>query len=468
MKFKFILLLIVLSGGLSLTMQASSHASAKKSVTFNQDIAPLLNQHCSECHRPGEAAPFSTLTYKDARPWAKSIREKVVNRTMPPWHADPATGEWANDRRLTQEEIDKVVAWVNDGAPEGIGTPPPASVFADGWRIGKPDIVLTMPKPYTLVAGAADRVEHFKIPTNFKEDVYVRLAEARPGNRRIVHHLIVTVVPRGNPAANLFGGGLTALLTPFFSGKFIFTEKDGLLKVKPNTPVFDDGCDLRNGGGGATKDGSDQLNEEFSGADLCAYAPGTEAEILPPGGYKKIPAGATLQLEAHYSNVFGNDTLQTDQSSIGLVVTKEPQALQREVHTGALLNTYFKIPAGADNHRVTACWTAPSDMTLLSLMPHMHLRGKAMQYNARFPDGRTEVLLNVPRWDFNWQTRYQFKTPLTIPKGTQITLTAWYDNSSRNRFNPDATKAIRWGDATSDEMMLGYFEYFEGKAVDSK
>jgi hypothetical protein len=463
MKLKSIIFIALFAG---LVWLARPSMATKHSVTFNQDIAPLFNQHCTECHRPGEAAPFSTMRYQDVRPWAKSIRERVASRNMPPWHADPATGEWANDRRLAQADIDKVVAWVNAGAPEGSDAAPAAPVFAEGWRIGKPDLVVTMAKPYTLAAGANDAIQDFKLPITFKEDVYVAMAEARPGNRRIVHHLIVSVVPPQGKAASAFGTALGAILTPFLAGKYVFAEKDGLSYVKANAPVFDDGCGLRNGGGGATNKGTDQLQEEFGGSDLCAYAPGIEAETLTPGSYKKIPAGSTLWMQAHYSNVFGssaNDAPQSDQSSIGLVIVKDPSTLQREIHTGALFNSYFKIPAGADNHRVTACWTVPRAATLLTLIPHMHLRGKAMQYSARYPDGRTETLLNVPQWDFNWQTRYQFKKPLNVPAGTQLTLTAWYDNSSKNKFNPDANKAIRWGDSTKDEMMLGYVEYFENK-----
>ena len=465
MKLKLIAIVVLLAGAGWLARPTTRPVLAKNTVTYNQDIAPLFNQHCSECHRPGEAAPFSTLRYQDARPWAKSIRERVASRNMPPWHADATTGEWANERRLAQADIDKIVAWVNEGAPEGSAAPPPAPVFAEGWRIGKPDLIVTMPKPFTLAKGANDSIQNFKLPITFKEDTYVQMAEARPGNRRIVHHLIVTVAPSPNRATEVLGTALGAILTPFFAGRYIFAEKDGLSFVKANAPVFDDGCSLRNGGGGASNKGSDQLNEEFAGSDLCAYAPGTEAETLAPGSFKKISAGSTLWLQAHYSNVFGNDAPQSDQSSVGLVLVKDRSALPREIRTSALFNAYFKIPAGADNHRVTACWTTPGSLTLLALMPHMHTRGKAMQYSARYPDGRTEILLNVPRWDFNWQTRYQFKRPLTIPKGTQLTLTATYDNSSKNKFNPDASKTIRWGDATSDEMMLGYVEYFENKAA---
>jgi len=331
---------IVLSAGL--TFISRSAASAGNTVTFNKDVAPILFKSCAECHRPGEAAPFSVLSYKDARPWAKSIREQVVSRQMPPWHADPHVGAWANDRRLSQTEIDKIAAWVDGGAPEGEANDlPPAPQFVEGWRIGKPDLVLTMPNEFTLEASGPDEYQNFEIPLNFTEDRYVLKAEARPGNRKIVHHIIAFIVP---PA-------------------------------KGDQP---------------------RLSEE----ELARLRAQAEKEMI-----------------------------------------------------------FFKIPPGAERHRVTGCWTTQEDIHLHSLMPHMHYRGAAMEYKVFYPDGREEVLLNVPNYSFSWQTTYVPKQPIAIPKGTKFLVTGYFDNSAKNKFNPDPTQWVRFGQPTYDEMMAGFISY---------
>lgn len=435
--------------------------SGAEEITFSQQIAPLLYQHCAECHRPGEAAPFSVLSYQDVRPWAKSIREQVITRKMPPWHADPHVGQWANDRRLSEETIKQIVAWVDSGAPSGdLSKTPAPPQFETGWRIGKPDLILTMPKEFSYQAGKSDTLQYFRLPTNFKEDMYVQSAEARPGNRKIVHHIIAHIEPPNSKVSGAVGSVFSSLLLPFYKSKLIVTTQGGLTRTKPDAPVFNDGCSLKNGGAGVFKDGKDEYALEAELDELCAYAPGSNAIVWEPGSYKKIPAGASIVLEVHYSNVFNNDAAQTDRSSVGLIFAKDPQQRQRELFTGSLMNLYFQIPAGAENHVVTACHTIKQDITVLSLMPHMHTRGKAMEYRAIFPDGRAETLFKLAAWDFNWQTTYQLKTPRMLPKGTKLIATAWYDNSAKNRFNPDPTKIIRWGDATTDEMMLAYYEYF--------
>jgi len=408
--------------------QASGLKSAN-AMTFSKNVAPIFFKNCAECHRPGEAAPFSVLTYKDARPWAKSIREKVVSREMPPWHADPHFSEFKNDRRLTQSEIDTIVAWVDGGAQEGAAKDlPPPPKFSEGWNIGKPDAVFQMVDEYSLAANGPDEYVNFYIPTNFTEDKYVQMAEARPGNRRIVHHILVAVVPPNKQGAASGKSGVSSLN-----------------RTKPDAPVHDDTCSTP----------AQSFEEEQW---LAQFAPGLNPDIFEPGIAKKIPAGATLRMQVHYSKTSGS--AQQDRSLVGLVFAKEPPKLL--IRKGVVGNATFKIPPGAERHRVAACWTTNRDIQIYSYLPHMHLRGAAMEYKASYPDGKTEVLMSVPKYSFSWQTSYVLKTPKLIPKGTRIMVTAYYDNSARNKFNPDPAQAVRHGEPTYDEMMFGLFDFIPG------
>jgi mono/diheme cytochrome c family protein len=428
------------------SLEATNKKPSAKTVTFAKDVAPIFHAKCAECHRPGEAAPFSTLTYKDARPWAKSIREKVITREMPPWHADPHFGQFANDRRLSQKEIDTIVAWVDGGAVEGNAKDlPPVPKFTDGWNIPKPDVVLQMEEEYALAASGPDEYQYFEIPTNFTEDKYIQMAEARPGNRRIVHHIIALIVPPG--AASLTkvkkeakdkAIEMSLKNTPWY--------RDGLLiRSKPETPVYDHGADIP------------QQLRGFNEVDdfLAAYAPGRNPDIWEPGTAKKVPAGATIRLQVHYSKVAGS--VQKDRSLIGLIFAKEKP--QKTLTTKSVANMFFKIPPGAERHKVTAEWTLWRNMTVYSFSPHMHYRGSAMEYQVTYPDGKTEMLLNVPNYSFAWQTTYVLKTPKLLPKGSKITVTGYFDNSAKNKFNPDPKQTVRYGEPTYDEMMIGFLDY---------
>jgi mono/diheme cytochrome c family protein len=421
---------------------------AAKSATFSKDVAPIFFKNCAECHRPGESAPFSILSYKDVRPWAKSIKEKVANRTMPPWHADPHFGEFQNNRTLSQPEIDTILGWVDGGAVEGDPKDlPDAPKFVDGWNIGNPDLVIPIPEEYAYKAGV-DEYQYFDVDTNFKEDMYVTRAEARPGNRKIVHHIIAFIIPPGS-------ANMTKMNTEqrFKAMELVLRNsplyRDGyLLRVKADHPVVDDGCDSKNqrGGGG----GGDQF--------LTGYAPGHNADILEEGVGKRVPAGSIIRFQVHYSNqTLGGNEVEKDRSMVGLVFAKEPP--KKLMITNSVGNISFKIPAGADNHRVTACRTLRRDTTIYAMMPHMHLRGKAMEYKVFYPDGKSETLLNVPNYDFSWQTNYVLKEPKRLPKGAKIMVTAHFDNSAKNRFNPDPTKDVRYGEPTYDEMMLGFMDF---------
>ncbi|MEK6285540.1 MAG: thiol-disulfide isomerase [Acidobacteriota bacterium] len=427
-------------------IQASGPGPSAKNVTFNKEVAPIFYKSCAECHRPGEAAPFSVLSYKDVRPWAKSIKEKVVNRQMPPWHADPHFGKWANDPRLTQAQIDTITAWVDGGAKEGDAKDLPAAPqFIEGWGIGKPDVIIQMPEEYTVEASGPDEYQYFDAPTNFKEDKYVQMAEARPGNRKVVHHVIAFVVPPGQPSLNMVpkeqrSAALEGSLknTPFY--------RDGLLiRMKKDQPVYNDGSEVP-----ANLKGFNNV-DDF----LTAYAPGSDYGEWQPGTAKKIPAGATIRFQIHYSKIAGS--VQTDRSMVGMIFAKQPP--ERLMKTRAVSNVFFEIPANADHHKVTASWKPSLDVTLYSLMPHMHYRGAAMEYKVFYPDGKSEVLLNVPAYSFNWQMAYRPQAPIRIPAGSRIQVTGYFDNSTKNKFNPDPAKAVRQGEPTYDEMMMGFMDY---------
>ena len=448
LAFSFILIL----GLLAVLVFVQSGAAGNRAVSFSKDVAPIVFKSCVECHRPGEAAPFSMLSYKDARPWAKSIREKVANRTMPPWHADPHVGEWTNDRRLTQGEIDTVVAWVDQGAKEGDAKElPPAPKFTDGWNIGQPDMIIQMPEEYTLEASGPDEYQYFPIPTNLTEDRYVQAVEVRPGNRKIVHHVVAMIQPPQPPQSKLSKEEAEKLRTEMEQTSILYSE-GFVRRVKADAPVHNDGCGLPNGGSGSLRDASRRDNLLQM---LTVWAPGRDVNQWEPSVAKKIPAGSQIILQVHYSKAAGS--VQKDRSSIGLIFAKEPPA---KLHTTELIyNAYMQIPSGAERHRVTACWTAPGDIEVKAFMPHMHMRGAAMEVKAVYPDGRAVTLLNVPQYDFSWQTNYSLKQTLAIPKGTRFLVTGYFDNSAKNRFNPDPTKAVRWGEPTYDEMLACFIDY---------
>jgi hypothetical protein len=370
---------------------------------------------------------------------------------MPPWHADPHVGEFKNDRRLTEAEIETIASWVDGGAAEGNPKDLPAAPkFVEGWRIGKPDAVLEMREEFTLAASGPDEYQYFAIPTGFTEDKYVQMAEARPGNRRVVHHILAFVAPPGGKDyAKLSPEELQKMFDEDDGPNSVFFREGYLRRVKMDAKVNDDGC---NG----------KFGEDDAGDVIAGYAPGMPPEVFDPGVAKKIPAGSTLILQIHYSKVAGS--VQKDRSTIGLIFSKEPPK-KRMIKRG-IENIFFKIPAGAAAHKATACWQPKEDITVYGLMPHMHYRGAAMEYRATYPDGKTEILLNVPNYDFGWQTNYAFKQPKLLPKGTKIQVTATFDNSAKNKYNPDPTKDVRWGDPTYDEMLIGYIDFIpERKAV---
>ncbi len=378
--------------------------------TYYKDVLPVLQSKCQGCHRPGEIGPMSLLTYQSTRPWAAAIKEAVLTRKMPPWPADPHVGHFANVNSLTDVQRATLVSWVDHGAPEGnpADAPPPMH-WVEGWGAGKPDLVIQMPKPYHVPKDGVVDYTYVIIPTHFQQDMWVRAAEIVPTNRAVVHHIIAFL---RTPGSKWFAG------QPI--GEFFVPQ------------------------GGRGEDGASEF--------LVAYAPGLPPAVLPDGAAKLIPAGSDIVLQLHYTP---NGKALDDQSKVGLYFSGKPK--RREMTLSAADHD-FAIPAGDPDYPVDSSFTLRHEATLVGMMPHMHLRGKDFKYAIRYPDGRTEELLSVPRWDFHWQMYYKLADPLQLPAGTRIECAAHYDNSPNNPNNPDPSKVVHWGDQTFDEMMIGFFD----------
>ena len=365
--------------------------------TFYRDVLPILQAHCQQCHRPGEVAPMPLLSYNQVRPWAKAIRAAVLTRQMPPWFADPCCGKFANDPSLSPSQRDTIARWVQAGAPEGDAKQaPPPRLWIDGWNLpAPPDAVLAMARPFPVPAKEAVDYQYSIVPTGFTQDRWVTAAEVRPTSPSVVHHAVVYIREPGQTWTR-----------------------------------------------GPTK------------ADiLTVYTPGTSADILPAGMAKLVKAGSDLVFEIHYTP---NGKATTDQTQVGLVFAKSPP--RKRVLTLQLNSTTFQIPPGDPNHRVEVSGTLPNDALLLSFLPHMHLRGKAFEYNITSPGGAAVTLLRVPHYDFYWQLSYRLAEPILLKKGTRLEAVAWFDNSANNPRNPDPTVGVSYGLQSSQEMLVGFFD----------
>ncbi|MEP7272135.1 MAG: thiol-disulfide isomerase [Acidobacteriota bacterium] len=426
-----------LTGRISLAPSGSARAAV---VTFTKDVAPIVQKNCVVCHRPGEVAPMSFLSYKEVRPWARSIQEKVVTGEMPPWFADPKHGVFANDSRLSPREIETISAWVADGAKEGDPKDmPPNPTFTEGWQVGKPDVVLPMTTDFNIPTDGVIPYKYFAVPTNFTEDKYVQFAEIRSGDRQHVHHIIISVRYPGSvplPAA-------------------------GEIKPEPRRAAGSEsgagggtaGASSGAGAGGAAGAAGARSLEDSDGR-LVGWAPGEAPLILRDGQAKLIKAGSVLVFQVHYTT---NGVAGKDRSSVGLVFSKAP--IEKRVITAGAASRNLVIPPGDPHYESTGTFTFKEDSHIDSLHPHMHVRGKDFLYRLVYPDGTSKILLSVPRYDFAWQLTYFLKEPIAAPKNSKLEVIAHHDNSTRNKFNPDPTATVRWGDQTWDEMMIGYFDY---------
>ncbi|HYV34842.1 MAG TPA: hypothetical protein VE988_04000, partial [Gemmataceae bacterium] len=374
---------------------------ADAKVNYSKHVAPIIQNRCQECHRPGQIGPMPLLNYDDVSSWSAMIREVVSEKRMPPWHADDKQhGVFSNERSLSKEDYDTLLSWIDQGCAEGNKADLPAPrQFADNWYIGKPDAIISMPQEFTVPAKAPKggvRYQNFTVKTNFTEDKWIQAAECKPGNKAVVHHIIAFVD----------------------SGKKV------------------------------------DLVEGLGYGMLSAYAPGDIGSAFPAGAALKLPKGASIRFQMHYTP---NGVECKDRSSVGLVFAKQTPKI--EVQARAIANLFFNIPPGQANHEVRSESTFKKDAIVYSLLPHMHLRGKDFKFEVVYPDGKTNTILNVPRYDFGWQAKYHFKEPLKVPAGTKIKCLAHFDNSKGNPWNPDPTVSVRFGEQTWEEMMIGFIDY---------
>lgn len=370
-------------------------------VTYSNQIARIMQKHCVECHRSGEIAPFTLTSYEEVVGWGETMVEVIEDRRMPPWHADPKHGNFQNAREMTSEAQDLIKAWVKAGSPEGDASQLPKPLqYTEGWQLPrKPDLIINMrDTPFQVPAEGTVRYQYFKVKPGFKEDSWIKAAQLLPGNRAVVHHILVAVVP-------------------------------------PN----------------ARRRELASTRGEF----LAAYVPGQRPPVFPEGMAKLIPAGAELVFQLHYTPI---GTEQEDMSRLGLIFEKA-ENVKKIVVTQQARTSRFEIPPNDGNYRVESkSRRAPAEVELLGMMPHMHLRGKSFRFEAHYPNGKTETLLDVPQYDFNWQTSYRLVKPKKMPANSYIRCVAHFDNSAENLNNPDPTARVRWGDQTWNEMMIGYFD----------
>lgn len=409
---KFLLATIVCTAALCTAADTSANP------TFTKDIAPILYERCANCHRSGDIAPMSLLTYEQVRPWSAAIKQSVTQRRMPPWFADPHYGKFRNDRRLTETQIATVTTWVNAGSPKGDDKDmPPLPSFTEGWSFNRPpDLIIEMPLEVKVQAKGVLDLQNYYVKVPFTEETFVEAVELRPGNRRVVHHSIVNIaeIPEAlEPKALLTG------------------EKHGRILWK-----------------------------------LIGQAPGKGAESHWPGVAKRIMPGTYFEFNMHYTPT-GKE--ETDRTKMGIWFSKEK--IHHEVITTLAASEIYRegkliaradlpnIPANDDNWPIVGVMRVPDDITIYSLSPHMHFRGKDMQYSVKYPDGRDEVLLNVPKYNYEWQLNYEFASPPKIPAGSVITVRAHYDNSPNNPKNPTPDQEVVWGQQSWNEMFVPWIEY---------
>lgn len=379
------------------------HNAAAEALTYNKDAAPIFFEHCVACHRPDQVAPMSLMTYTEARPWAKSIAKAVGTGKMPPWSGESDRHTWSNDISLNQAEIDTIVRWVEQGAREGAPQDLPVQpVFSDTWTLGQPDYIITLDE-VAIPADGEDLFPKQYVTIDIDKTQWVRAIEFLPGDRRVAHHSQTT-----------------------------FAGVDGEFAT-----------------GGATKVGI-----------FGIWTAGMPPYVFPEGMGRVISAGTRILVDSHY-HPFGEAT--TDQTRIGLYFGKGE--LKKEVATMMAVNTGLRIPAGEPAHTELAFHKFDRDMQIVAFSPHLHVRGKAMRYELLYPDGKTETLLNVPKYDFNWQWLYYPTKPIDVPAGSRLNVTAVWDNSAANPANPDPTQEIIYRGNTFNEMFVGFFEAIEKHGV---
>ena len=473
-----VLLMAMTALGTEIPTPSASSDKTTTLTTFNKEVLPVLQNNCQACHRPGGVAPMSFTTYESTRPWAKAIKSAVLSKKMPPWFADPHVGEFRNAPKLTQSDIATLAAWVDSGAPEGdIAHRPADRQWNDGWHI-QPDIVISMPTPYRVAANGLGEVREFFVPNPFKEDTWVSAIEIRPGDRSVVHHVIVQVPEQrgviGGVAGTIHnfvnvtvcadcpGDTITKVETP--------SQNALMTQLQPSAPqsinvvrlrnVVVDAFGQRGNSGGTYSDILARLRERETGQGAfttmeAVYAPGSQPlDFQYDGSAKMIQAGRPIRIEVHYTP---NGKETTDQTKVAFTLAKAP--VQRRFVMMApehLVDSRQPIPAGQANWETRGELTFNQDAELVWFMPHMHLRGKDMTFRLIFPGGHEETVLSA-RFNFNWQLGYELQKPIKLTKGTRMIVTAHHDNSANNPMNPTPGQAVLWGEMTSQEMMLPWF-----------
>jgi len=395
--------------------------TGKGPFTFHRDVEPIMQARCQGCHRPGEAAPMSFLSYDEVRPWAKAIRQAVLQKKMPPWFAEASDNRFRNDHRLSEREISTLVAWADQGAPQGDSADaPPPREFVEGWRIGTPDVVFKLPEAFEVPATGDVEYRYIWIETGFTEDKWIKAAEIRPGNRRVVHHV--------NVSSRVPEPGSKIPLGKFYTFDTVTARR----KAGKTEQMFDS-----------------NLDSEWIGT----FAPGTTPNLSAPGQARLVKAGSYLLFQIHYTST---GQPETDQSEIGLIFADKPP--QERIKTVAVQNFNFTIPPGAGNHPIKARALVTYPIRINGHLPHMHLRGKSFEMRAILPDGRVKSLIRIPKYDFNWQLTYYLKEPQVIPAGTILEVNGWFDNSANNPANPDPSAEVIYGEQTWNEMLGGVMD----------
>ena len=408
----------------ALNPRAGSARSAAADPTFAEDIAPIVYKNCTSCHRPGGQGPFSLLDYDSAAPKLAKIRGMVASGRMPPWQATGPRGVFRNDRRLTDQERDMIVRWVSTGAKPGDPSKlPPRPQYPEQWEIGTPDAIVQMPDAFTVPAKGTIEYQYFEVPTGLTEEKWVQAIEIMPGAREVVHHVLVyaKVPPAPGAVAPTRAPGAPRP-APLFIRNPAHARED-----RPQAP--------------------DSTPPRQLGALIGTTAPGTNVVEFPAGTALRLRAGTVLTFQMHYT---AHDHEMQDRTSVGFKFAKEMP--NEEIFAASFINSAFTLPAGAKDVAVPSEIGVSQPVKIWGMMPHTHLRGTRWQYRLEGPDGTSDVVLDVPRYDFNWQTYYLFATPLEIQPGSKLTSMAWYDNSASNKSNPDPSIDVKWGDQTWEEM----------------
>ena len=401
--------------------------------TFARDVAPILYANCTTCHHPGGLGPFSLLDYDSTVKNVSEMREAVSKGAMPPWHADGPHGVFRNDRRLSAADKETIIRWIDGGAKPGdLSELPRRPEYPTKWAIGEPDAIVSMPEEFNVPASGTIEYQYFSVPTGFTEDKWVQAIELKPGAREVVHHVIVYAKspPPPTPPAQV-----SPPVRPSGPRLFVTNPAHGIPKDAPRIDTL-------------------HAPPAQIGTIIGTTAPGTNVMEFAKGTALRLRAGTILTFQMHYT-ARGHE--MHDRTSVGFRFAKEMP--DEEVYASQFLNGSLLLPAGAKDVAVPSEIGVTQPVRLWGMLPHTHLRGTRWQYKLERPDGTSEVILDVPRYDFNWQTYYLFDKPLDIPAGGRITATAWYDNSVGNKDNPDPGKDVRWGDQTWEEMQYTGFLY---------